>query len=90
MAKGCVPAEPMASPRSEAVRWVSRRRSRSWAPASRVFLQGVVATSSTDSISSGLICPTACGRASSIASMEFWSSSVSESMIMSSSSIPSV
>ena len=80
----------MARPRSAAVRWVSRRRSRSWWPASRVFLQGVVATSSTDSISSGLTWPSASGSASSIASIEFWSSSVSASTIMSSSSIPSV
>src|SRR5438477_4597365 len=64
------------------------RRARSWAPASEALAQGSVETSSTDSINSGLISPAAAGsRKSSIA---LTSSSISESRIISSSSMPSV
>jgi hypothetical protein len=55
-----------------------------------VFLHGVVAISQTDSISSGLTWPSAWGIASSSVSIEFWSSNVSLSTIMSSSSMPRV
>ena len=63
---------------------------RSSAPASGVSRQGLVATSSTDSMSSGFTCPSASDTASSIVSIEFDSSSVSASRIMSSSSMPMV
>ena len=59
MANGCVPAEPIASPLAFAVRQTRRRRARSWSPASRVFAHGFVEISSTDSMSSGLISPSA-------------------------------
>src|SRR3954454_8302106 len=92
MANGWVPAAPMARPMSEATCCTWRRSARSCMPASRVFRHGVVAISHTDSISSGLTSPSVetSARASSSPSIEFESSSVSRSTIMSSSSIPRV
>ena len=55
-----------------------------------MLAHGVVATSSTDSISSGFTWPSQSGIASSIVSIEFVSSSDSASTIMSSSSMPKV
>ena len=57
MAKGCVPADPIARLRCAAVSRTWRRSERSWMPASTVLLHGRVAISSTDSMSSGLISP---------------------------------
>ena len=87
-----MPAEPTARPSSAATACTVRRRPRSWAPASATPLQGLVAISQTDSISSGLTSPSApvSASASRSGSIEFESSSVSESTIMSSSSIPIV
>src|SRR5580700_12144937 len=65
------------------------RSARSCSPASAVFRHGSVETSSTDSISSGLISPTA-GAGSSMLSIALTSSSESASRIISSSSIPIV
>ena len=92
IAKGWVPAAPIASPLSRAVSHTRARRSRSWRPASTVSRQGVVAISSTDSISSGLTSPvsSSLGEASSIASIMLVSSRVSASRIISSSSMPIV
>ena len=88
-ANGWVPADPIARPRLSAVVWTRLRSSRSWMPASRVLRHGSVAISQTDSISSGLtalVSPSA-ARSDSI---EFESSSVSASTIISSSSMPMV
>ena len=84
-----VPAEPIARPFEFAVSWTLRRSSRSWSPASRVFLHGVVEISSTDSMSSGLTSPSP-PYSSRSASIELDSASVRSSRIISSSSIPSV
>src|SRR6202008_4758614 len=65
------------------------RSARSCSPASAVFRHGSVETSSTDSISSGLISPTG-GAGSSRLSIALPSSSESASRIISSSSIPIV
>src|SRR5580704_13199824 len=65
------------------------RSARSCSPASAVFRHGSVETSSTDSISSGLISPTA-GAGSSMLSIALTSSSESASRIISSSSTPIV
>src|SRR5690242_3801384 len=69
--------------------WPTWRRSAlSFSPASAVLRHGSVETSSTDSISSGLISPD--GADSSNVSIAFTSSSVSASRIISSSSTPIV
>src|SRR3954447_9614677 len=65
-----------------------RRRSASWMAASSSVAQGSVATSRTDSISSGLIVPR--GASASRDSTALTRSSVSASTIMSSSSTPTV
>ena len=64
IANGCVPAEPMHSPRPEAVSRTWWRSARSWRPASAVFASGVVEISSTDSMSSGLISPSGASSSS--------------------------
>src|SRR5215218_11071771 len=91
-ANGCVPADPMATPCCWATWLTVRRSARSWAPASTVFLTGVVAISQTPSMSSGFTSPSVGTslRSASSASIEFERSSVSSSTIMSSSSIPRV
>ncbi len=92
IANGWVPAAPVASPLPSATSRTTRRRPRSWLPASAVLRHGSVAISSTDSISSGLTSPVSSSglTASSIDSTELESSSVSASRIMSSSSMPIV
>ena len=87
-----MPAEPTARPSSAATACTVRRRPRSCAPASATPEHGLVAISQTDSISSGLTSPSApvSSSASSSASIELVSSSVSESTIISSSSMPIV
>src|SRR3954451_23530535 len=88
MANGCVPAEPIVSPRLAALSRTWRRNERSCSPASTVFRHGLVAISSTDSMSSGLISP--CVASSSRDSIALTSSRESRSTIMSSSSMPIV
>src|SRR5919197_64193 len=90
IAKGCVPAEPIVYPREAAFSRTAARSPRSCSAASAVVRHGWVATSSTDSCSSGLISPPSTAGSSSIASMALASSSVSASRIISSSSMPIV
>ena len=88
MAKGCVPAEPIARPRARAVAITWSRRPRNCTPASRVLRAGLVEISSTDSMSSGLISPS--GASSRSSSIALTRSSPSRSRIINSSSIPIV
>ena len=83
-----MPADPIAIPLAAAVAATWLRSARSCSPASVVFAHGSVETSSTDSISSGLISPD--GAGSSMLSIALTSSSDSASRIISSSSIPIV
>ena len=79
----------MHSPRRPAASLTPRRSSRSWRPAAAVFGCGLVAISSTGSSSSGLTSSVS-PYSSSTASIAFASANVSESRIISSSSIPIV
>jgi hypothetical protein len=88
MANGCVPAEPMVSPRRSAAVRAWARRARSCSPVCAASDAGFVAISSTDSCSSGLISPSSWSSISD--SIALTRSYVSPSTIMSSSSTPSV
>ena len=83
-----MPAEPIAIPFEIAVAHTCWRSARSCSPASGTVAHGSVETSSTDSISSGLISPR--GAGSSIASIALTRSKDWPSTIISSSSMPIV
>src|SRR5215208_3524269 len=89
IANGCVPAEPMHRLRRAAASATSLRNCRSSRPAERVSGCGSVAISRTDSSSSSLTCSPS-PYSSRTASIALARANVSESRIMSSSSMPIV